>query len=32
MCKLTKKMPIQGVVGFSGFREEDLTRGDGKNS
>ena len=30
MCKLTKNLPIQGVVGFSGFRGEDLTRGKGK--
>ena len=27
MCKLTKNLPIQGVVGFSGFRGEVLTRG-----
>ena len=29
MCKLTKNLPIQcrGVVGFSGFRGENLTRG-----
>ena len=32
MCELTKKLPIQGVVGFSEFRVEDLTRGEGKNS
>ena len=32
MCKLTKNLPIQGVVGFSGFRWEDLTRGKDKNS
>ena len=31
MCKLTKKLPIQEVVGFSEFRGEDLTRGVGKN-
>ena len=27
MCKLTKTLPTRGVVGFSGFRGEDLTRG-----
>ena len=27
-----KKLPIQEVVGFSEFRGEDLTRGEGKNS
>ena len=31
MCKLTKNLPIQGgVVGYSGFRGEYLTRGRGK--
>ena len=32
MFKLTKKLPIQGGVGFSGFRREDLARMEGKNS
>ena len=32
MCKLTKNLTIQGVVGFSEFRGKDLTRGEGKNS
>ena len=36
MCKLTKNLPIHGlsreVVGFSEFRGEDCTRGEGKNS
>ena len=27
MRKLTRNLPIQGVVGFSGFRGEILTRG-----
>ena len=30
MCKLTKKLLIQGVVGYSGFRGEDLKRGEGE--
>ena len=30
MCNLTKNLP-RGVVGFSGFRGEDLTR-EGKNA
>ena len=30
MCKLTKICPSRGVVGFSEFRGEDLTRGKGK--
>ena len=31
MCKLTKNLPVQEVVGFSEFRGEDLTSGEGKN-
>ena len=33
MCKRTKNLPIQyrGAVGFSGLREEDLTRGGGNS-
>ena len=30
MRKLTRNLPIQGVVGFSGFRGEILTRGGEK--
>ena len=29
MCKLTEHLPIQEVVGFSEFRGDDLTRGEG---
>ena len=31
MCKLTKNLPIQGCVGFSGFRVKVLTRRRGKS-